>query len=178
MRIVCEVLVAAVLFWGCDRSRGPEDSSSGSGVAAAATIPLGGGATGKSTPGATDPQAHFDHRPRHGGLVLMNGDLHFEVVFDPAGQHRVYFTDAVRRDLPAAIASEVTLTVTRKEGPPETLHLHIDPPGGSWIASGRPVTDPQATVRVAYTVGKKPYFIDLPFVRPTQTGGPGARSAF
>ena len=57
--------------------------------------------------GITTP--HGDHSPHHGGLVLMNGEVHYEVVFDPPGKHRVWFSDAVREDLPASIASHVVM---------------------------------------------------------------------
>ena len=106
---------------------------------------------------------HGDHRPRHGGLVLMNGDLHLEVVFDPAGRHRVYFSDAVRAELPASYASEVKMVVMRKNAPPETLMLQVDDTAESWVASGAPITDHEAEIRVAYVAGGTPYFIDLPF---------------
>ena len=61
---------------------------------------------------------HDDHSPRHGGLVMMLGDLHYEVVLDPEGEHRVYFTNELRDDLPPDIASEVTVTVQSPGGRP------------------------------------------------------------
>src|SRR2546427_733599 len=70
-------------------------------------------ATASSAAGSTVP--HGDHNPHHGGVVMMKGDdLHYEVVLDPAGRaHRVYFTDAVREELPASVASDVVLTIKR-----------------------------------------------------------------
>src|SRR5438552_18962135 len=65
--------------------------------------------------------AHTDHLPRHGGLVLMNGDLHFEVILNKEGRHRVYFSDAVRAELPASIASELTITITQHQKATVTL---------------------------------------------------------
>ena len=53
--------------------------------------------------GITEP--HGDHSPHHGGIVLMNGDVHYEVVMDPAGKYEVWFSDAVRTDLPAFLAA-------------------------------------------------------------------------
>lgn len=56
-------------------------------AALASELPAGSGAT----------VPHRDHEPRHGGVVLMKGDLHYEVVLDPTGQSfRVFFTDASR----------------------------------------------------------------------------------
>lgn len=108
---------------------------------------------------------HGDHNPHHGGVVLMNGDLHFEVVLGRDGNHHIFFSDAVRNDLPAATASNATITVTRANQPAETIPLRIDDSGESWIGHGRRVDDPAATARVAYSAGGKPYFIDVPFPR-------------
>src|SRR5258706_10135410 len=88
--------------------------------------------------------AHTDHRPRHGGLVLMNGDLHFEVILTKEGRHRVYFSDAVRADLPASIVSELTITITQHQQVSETLNARIDADGQSCRAAGKPVDDVNA----------------------------------
>ena len=61
--------------------------------------------------GITTP--HGDHSPHHGGLVLMQGELHYEVVLDRNGKHAIWFSDAVREDLPASVASKVAMTVAR-----------------------------------------------------------------
>jgi hypothetical protein len=108
---------------------------------------------------------HGDHNPHHGGVVLMNGDLHYEVVLDPDGRsHRLFFSDAVREDLPASIASSVALTIRRPGGTDEPIPLQIDSTGESWIGSGRAVPDPaKTTVRVAFTIKGDPYWIDVPF---------------
>lgn len=108
---------------------------------------------------------HGDHNPRYGGIVLMNGDLHFEVVAARNGACRVFFSDATRSELPAATASAVTVTISQKGKTPEVVPLHIDDSGESWIGQGHPVEDPAASLRVAYTSLGKPYFIDVPFPR-------------
>jgi hypothetical protein len=51
------------------------------------------------THGQSEP--HMDHDPRHGGLVLMVGDHHLEVV-DHGDAIEVYTTDARRRPLEPA----------------------------------------------------------------------------
>lgn len=116
-----------------------------------------------STPSAGESVPHGDHNPHFGGIVLMNGDVHFEVVLGRDGGHRVYFSDAMRSELPAAMASGVTITVTQHGKPSDTVALHIDDSGESWMGRGRPVDDPAATARIAYTAYGKPYFIDVPF---------------
>jgi hypothetical protein len=111
---------------------------------------------------------HGDHNPHHGGVVMMKGDLHYEVVMDPSGQnHRVFFTDAVREDLPASVASDVVLTIRRPHAPDEIVPLRIDDSGESWEGSSNPVNDPPKTaVHVAFTMHGEPYSIDLPFTIP------------
>lgn len=112
------------------------------------------------------PKAHGDHNPKYGGVVLMNGDLHFEVVLDPIGRHRVYFSDAFREELPASAVSGVRVTLQRTKEAPEQLTLEIDEHGESWIASGGGVDDPEAVARVEFTYQRAPYSIEIPFTPP------------
>ena len=97
----------------------------------------------------------------------MHGDLHYEVVLEPDGHYQVYFSDARRAPLPATIASEVTVTITRKTGPAERVALQIAGDGESWIGDGKPVQEPDATARIAYEIDGKMYWIDLPFGMPS-----------
>ena len=110
---------------------------------------------------------HGDHNPHHGGIVMMKGDdLHYEAVLDPAGRaHRIYFTDAIREDLPASVATDVVLTIHRPGGAPdERIAMQIDDAGESWVGSGQPVNAPATTtVRLAFAIRHEPYWIDLPF---------------
>ena len=116
--------------------------------------------------GITTP--HGDHSAHHGGLVLMNGELHYEVVFDRSGGHRVWFTDAVRQDLPASMARDVRMIVTRPNEPVETLALEIDDAGESWVAKGRPVEGETVMVKVSYAVQGVPYEVEIPFLIPAK----------
>ena len=147
------LLLCAGLAAAC--SRGAHEAPSISAPAPAAA----------STPAASGTVPHGDHNPHHGGVVFMNGDLHFEVALGRDGAYRLYFSDAVREELPAATASGVTVTVTQKSAPPETVAMRIDDSGESWIGHGGRVADPGATARIAYTAYGKPYFIDVPFPR-------------
>ncbi len=108
--------------------------------------------------------AHGDHNPHHGGVVLMKGDLHYEAIFDPTGKtHQLFFSDAVREDLPAAFASAVSFTIKRRNEADELVPMQIDAAGESWIGSGRPIADPASTtIRIAFTVGEEPYWLDVP----------------
>jgi hypothetical protein len=117
--------------------------------------------------GITTP--HGDHSAHHGGLVLMNGETHYEVVFDPAGKHRVWFSDAVREDLPASIASKVGMVVTRPGAAPEALALQIDESGESWVATGQPIAGNDVMVKLTIVGRGEPYEIEIPFVEKTKS---------
>jgi hypothetical protein len=100
-------------------------------------------------------------------MVFMHGDLHFEVVLDPAGRHRIYLTDAIRTELPASAASDVSITIVRPGGkPPEELRPAIDEFGESWVAEGAPVEEVESRAVVALRYEGAPYSIEIPFLAP------------
>ena len=109
--------------------------------------------------GITTP--HGDHSPHHGGIVLMNGEAHYEVVFDQSGKHRVWFSNAVREDLPASIASDVVMVVTPKMGATETFALKIDDSGESWVADAHPLASGDI-VKLTYKLRGEPLEIEIP----------------
>jgi hypothetical protein len=146
------------LHWACRNPRAESPPR------AAASSP--GGDAGAST------LPHGNHEPKYGGVVLMNGDLHFEVVLRRDGRHQVYFSDAARNELPASIASSVSIAVSSKRGEPESVDLQIDEAGEAWESRGRPITDPDATARISFTIRGKPYWIDLPFSAVQASVGP------
>lgn len=111
--------------------------------------------------GVTTP--HGDHAPHHGGIVLMQGELHYEVVIDPDGRHSVWFSDAVREDLPASVATKIEMTVLRPGAPPETLALTIDESGESWIATGKPVAGTGVMVKLTFVARGEPFEIEIPY---------------
>jgi len=114
--------------------------------------------------GITTP--HGDHSAHHGGMVLMNGELHYEVVFDRNGKHHVWFSNAIREDLPASFASNVVMVVSRKNAPPEPLTLTIDDSGESWVANGKPVAGDDVMVKISYSVKGDPFEVEIPFLIP------------
>ena len=92
----------------------------------------------------------------------MNGEVHYEVVFDSQGKHRVWFSDAVREDLPASIASDVVMAVTPKMGAAETFALKIDDSGESWVADGAHPLAGGDLVKLTYKLRGEPLEIELP----------------
>ena len=94
----------------------------------------------------------------------MNGDLHFEVVLSQNGTHRIYFSDATRAELPAATASEVTVSFSSGEAASEILRAEVDDSGESWIAKGAPLKGKDITARVSFVVDDEPYWIDVPYI--------------
>ena len=120
--------------------------------------------------GPADPQhqnvtgPHGDHSPHHGGLVLMNGDIHYEVVLGRDGRHRIWFSDAVRSDLPASIAQNLTLEIARPSAPVEVLKPTIDESGESWVATSRPIEGDGVMVKIRYALQGEPHEIEVPFI--------------
>jgi hypothetical protein len=110
--------------------------------------------------GITTP--HGDHSPHHGGLVLMNGEVHYEVVFDSQGKHRVWFSNAVREDLPASIASDVVMAVTPRMGAATMFTLKIDDSGESWMADGSHPLAGGDMVKLTYKLRGEPFEIEIP----------------
>lgn len=125
-------------------------------VAAPAARPADAQHAGITTP-------HGDHSPHHGGIVLMKDELHYEVVIDPKGKHSVWFSDAVREELPASVASKVEMIVTRPHASPEVLALAIDESGESWITTGKPVTGNDVMVKVTFVTRGEPFEIEIPY---------------
>ena len=156
--MVRALVTAAVLIAAAACSSPPETAAPASTAAPAA---------------AADPQhqnvvgPHGDHTPHKGGMVLMNADIHYEVVLARDGRHRIWFSDAVRNELPASIASGVTITITRPGQPDEVLTLTIDDSGESWVAAGRPVAGDDAYVKVSYSLQGEPHEVEVPFVAGT-----------
>jgi hypothetical protein len=152
VRFVC-FLLAWLLAAGCTDRSGQSET---------AAIP--------SVQRAPDPQhanvsgPHGDHTPHHGGLVLMNGDVHYEVVIGRDGKHQVWFSDAVRSELPATVASGVVMEVARPQGPVETVAMSIDEAGESWRGAGRPIAGDGVMVKIRYALQGQMHEIEVPVV--------------
>ncbi len=105
-----------------------------------------------------------EHQPKHGGIVFSSGNLDVEVVFlKPKGQYQLYFNDAAGEELPASVASEVTISIKRSSGAPDSVPMRIDDAGESWIGTGSPTGAPIAGAWVAYRVRGKMERTGIPF---------------
>jgi hypothetical protein len=160
MRIVCLVALV-VLVSAC----GNTDDS-----------PPAAGTNDARTPRDAQHQGvvgpHGDHTPHHGGMVLMNGDVHYEIVLKSDGRHQVWFSDAMRNELPASVASGVSMDIIRPGTDPENVALAIDDAGEAWVANGRPVTGDGVMIKVRYALQGTPHEIEVPFVPSRTEGGP------
>jgi hypothetical protein len=61
-----------------------------------------------------------------------------------------HFSDAVRMELPASYASEVTIGLASLKTGRQDFPLEIDAAGKAWIGRLHMVDDPQAIVRITY----------------------------
>ncbi len=87
------------------------------------------------------------------------------MVLDRGGKHRIWFSNAVREDLPASVASKVMMIVTRPKASDELLALQIDESGESWVAAGQPVAGNDVMVKLSYDLRGEPFEIEIPFVK-------------
>lgn len=123
--------------------------------------------------GITTP--HGDHSPHHGGLVLMNGETHYEVVMHPDGRVELWLSNAVREDLPASLASGVQVRVTLGNGQTRDIAMALDESGESWVGTGVAFpADPSTTVKVSYTLQGQPHEVEIPYTPATAATGPPA----
>jgi len=118
-----------------------------------------------SAPGGV--MQHGNHNPKYGGVVMMNGDLHFEVVAKPDGSYALYFSDYARRDLPASLVSNVMLAIKRPGYRAEHVDLHISSTGEDWEGHGGSVDDKDTDIRVNYTYQGRSVYTDMPFFVPS-----------
>jgi len=110
---------------------------------------------------------HGNHDPKYGGVVMMNGELHFEMVAKPDGSYKVYFSDYARRELPASSVSNVSLAIKRPGFRAEPVDMRISATGEYWEGQGGSVDDKDTDIRVNFTYQGKPLFTDLPFFVPS-----------
>lgn len=113
---------------------------------------------------AVHDEPHGGHAADHGGIVIMDGNQqHFEILLGAAdGRHRVYFSTAGRKPLPASAMAQVDLTITHVDGTVEHLPMARDAADASWQAGGRPLESPDTRIKIAYRgEAVPPYQVEL-----------------
>jgi hypothetical protein len=165
-RVPLRLCLALLVALSGARCGSPPDGASKP-VAASTSAPAAAGGAAAGHGGASAPGAaaapHGDHSPHHGGTVLMAGDLHYEIVLKPAGGAELYLSDAVRKDLPASIVSDVAIEIERPGKKDEQIDMTVDASGERWEGPGAPVKQDDAVVRVAFTFQGDPVTVDLPY---------------
>jgi len=111
---------------------------------------------------AHEGEEHGNHDPKFNGLVMMYVDLHFEVVLGEKGGIRVYYSDAARAELPAAVVSDVRIDVLRKGAEPEAVAMSVSDAGDYWEGMGETVEDRETIVRIAFVFQNEPLVFELP----------------
>ncbi|MEM6485240.1 MAG: hypothetical protein AAF662_09675 [Pseudomonadota bacterium] len=118
--------------------------------------------------------AHGDHNPRFGGLVLMYGLLHFEIVGKPEGGVELHLSDAMRAPMPAVSVSDVTVEIERPGGEYELVTMTVSEAGDFWSGISAPLVDHEnTTVHVAFVAFGNPYVYAVPLsaMRPEELIG-------
>ena len=96
-------------------------------------------------------------------MVLMNGEMHYEVVLRSRRQAPRLVQQ--RRARGPAGVGRVEGHDDRDAGRPhrrETLALAIDDSGESWVAAGQPVAGDDVMVKVNYVARGEPFEIEIP----------------
>jgi len=102
-----------------------------------------------------------DHQPRHGGIVFTSGDLDAEFVMPKPGRYQVYFSDASGEEVPASMASGVTLSI-RRGAAAEKVPLRIDDAGESWVGSSA-AASALNSASISYVFRGKGVQTEIPF---------------
>ena len=93
----------------------------------------------------------------------MNGDLHFEIVAKEDGSYTVYFSDFARRELPAAVVSNVRLSIQRPGYRGEPVEMKVSDNGEYWEGKGGYVDDKETTLQIFFDYQGQPRTSDMPF---------------
>lgn len=105
---------------------------------------------------------HGDHDAHHGGFVMMYRDLHCEVVLKATGQVQLYYTDAMRADLPASVVSQVAVEIERPGGKSESVPMALSAGGDFWEGKTKAPVAATAMLHVAFVFQTEPVVVNLP----------------
>ena len=107
-------------------------------------------------------EVHGSHDASFGGLVMMYIDLHFEVVLGEEGGVSLYYSDASRAPLPAAVVSDVQVDILRDGAAIETVSMSASDAGDYWSGDSTEITEKETIVRVAFVFQGEPVVFELP----------------
>jgi len=107
-------------------------------------------------------EVHGSHDANFGGLVMMYIDLHFEVVLGEEGGVSLYYSDASRAPLPAAVVSDVQVDILRDGAAIETVSMSASDAGDYWSGDSTEITEKETIVRVAFVFQGEPVVFELP----------------
>jgi hypothetical protein len=106
---------------------------------------------------------HGTHDPKYGGVVLMSGEMHYEVVASQDGEFKIYFSDAGRNELPASAVSKVKVAIKRPGFLPETVDLKISESGENWIGKGGFVDDKKTNLGISFDFQGQSFTSEMPY---------------
>ena len=107
-------------------------------------------------------EGHGNHDPKFNGFVMMYVDLHFEVVLGERGGVRVYYSDEMRAELPAAVVSGVHIDILPAGGAAQSVAMSVSDGGDFWEGVGEAVTSSDTIVRVSFVFQEEPLVFELP----------------
>jgi hypothetical protein len=105
---------------------------------------------------------HGDHDAHHGGFVMMYRDLHCEVVLKAGGEVQLYYTDAMRADLPASVVSQVAVEIEKSPGKSETVAMGLSAGGDYWEGKAKTPVTAASMLHVAFVFQAEPVVVNLP----------------
>lgn len=107
-------------------------------------------------------EEHGNHDAKHDGFVMMYLEMHFELVVPEQGGIQLYYSDALRNDLPAAVVADVSVEIERSGNNIEPVAMMISASGDHWMGESTPVTSIDDIVRVAFLFQGEPFVLDIP----------------
>ena len=89
-------------------------------------------------------------------------DLHLELVIPEEGGVEIFYSDDMRRDMPASVVSEVAVALHRPDGSQEPLDMIVSDQGDRWAGLSGPISDPKTIVRVEFFWQGQPVSLEVP----------------
>ena len=78
------------------------------------------------------------------------------------GGVEIFYSDDMRRDMPASVVSEVAVALYRPDGSEEPLEMNVSDQGDRWAGLCGPISDPKTIVRVEFFWQGQPVTLEVP----------------